>query len=113
MNKTKQKYKSFLQELESRLNKQGFELNPTMNCYIKNAYGKSPTFDKSDAFIIVEELNKMIEEKNNSYAKSRFNENYHFNDEIEIEYLETIKVESVIKLAFLSLDELDTINAVG
>ncbi|HDY7453163.1 TPA: hypothetical protein RQJ58_000842 [Vibrio vulnificus] len=109
MNKTKQKYKSFLQELESRLNKQGFELNPTMNCYIKNVYGKSPTFDKSDAFIIVRELNEMIEEKNQAYAKSRFNEDYHFKDEIEIEYLKTCKVESVIKLAFLSLDELDTL----
>lgn len=107
---TKQKYKSFLQELESRLNKQRFELNPTMNCYIKNVYEKSPTFDKSDAFIIVKELNKMLNEKNQAYAKSRFNENYHYKDEIEIEYLETSKVERVVKLAFLSLDELDTFN---
>ncbi|EOV0917321.1 hypothetical protein ACOLNO_000093 [Vibrio parahaemolyticus] len=107
MSKTKQKYKSFLQELESRLNQNGFELKPTMNCYIKNAYGKSPTFDKSDAFIIVRELNKMIKEKNQAYAESRFNENYHFKDEIEIEYLKTSKVERVIKLAFLCLDELD------
>ncbi|EMF8846273.1 hypothetical protein V4T68_002868 [Vibrio parahaemolyticus] len=58
----------------------------------------------------------MIKEKNQAYAKSRFNENYHFKDEIEIEYLKTIKVESVIKLAYLSLEELyeyNTFNAVG